>query len=52
MIQKNGTGITMVVLLVMVILSQWSTNASANLIPAALAFVNAGAPKYTTSRLW
>ncbi|QYH11775.1 cytosine permease [Campylobacter jejuni] len=44
-IQNNGTGFTMVVLLVMVILSQWSTNAPANLIPAALAFINAGAPK-------
>lgn len=44
-IQANGTGLTMIVLLVMVIFSQWSTNAPANLIPAALAFVNAGAPK-------
>jgi NCS1 family nucleobase:cation symporter-1 len=33
------------VLLLMVILAQWSTNTSANLIPAALTFVNAGAPR-------
>ena len=29
----------------MVILAQWSTNNAANLIPAALTFVNAGAPR-------
>lgn len=44
-IQGQGTGFTMVMLLLMVILAQWSTNTSANLIPAALTFVNAGAPK-------
>ncbi|KZL24044.1 NCS1 family transporter [Pseudovibrio sp. Ad37] len=46
-IQGQGTGITLVVLLVMVVLAQWSTNTSANLIPAALTFVNAGAPWIT-----
>ncbi|KUJ81344.1 NCS1 family transporter [Ruegeria profundi] len=46
-IQEQGTGITLIVLLVMVILAQWSTNTSANLIPAALTFVNAGAPRIT-----
>ncbi|MES0885347.1 NCS1 family transporter [Roseibium sp. SCP14] len=44
-IQGQGTGLTLVVLLLMVILAQWSTNTSANLIPAALTFVNAGAPR-------
>lgn len=44
-IQAQGTGFSMVILLVMVILAQWSTNNAANLIPAALTFVNAGAPK-------
>ena len=44
-IQGQGTGIVLVVLLVMVILAQWSTNMAANAIPAALAFVNAAAPK-------
>lgn len=44
-IQAQDAGFTMVILLVMVILAQWSTNNAANLIPAALTFVNAGAPK-------
>lgn len=44
-IQDQGTGVTLVVLLAMVILAQWSTNTSANLIPAALTFVNVGAPR-------
>ncbi|WP_246079385.1 NCS1 family transporter [Parasedimentitalea maritima] len=44
-IQEQGTGVTLIVLLAMVILAQWSTNTSANLIPAALTFVNAGAPR-------
>ncbi|HLQ73997.1 MAG TPA: NCS1 family transporter [Bacillota bacterium] len=42
-IQETSTGIIMLVLLVMVILAQWSTNPPANLIPAALTYVNAGA---------
>ena len=46
-IQAEGTGVTLVVLLAMVILAQWSTNTAANLIPAALTFVNAGAPRLT-----
>ena len=44
-IQGQGEGLSLIVLLVLVILAQWSTNNAANLIPAALAFVNAGAPK-------
>lgn len=44
-IQAQGGGLTLVVLLLMVILAQWSTNNAANLIPAALTFVNAGAPR-------
>jgi NCS1 family nucleobase:cation symporter-1 len=44
-IQNNQTGIALIVLLGLVVLAQWSTNNAANLIPAALAFVNAGAPK-------
>lgn len=42
-IQETSTGIVMVLLLLMVILAQWSTNSPANLIPAALTYVNAGA---------
>ncbi|MGM0982139.1 MAG: NCS1 family transporter [Pseudomonadota bacterium] len=44
-IQGQGEGLSLIVLLVLVILAQWSTNNAANLIPAALAFVNAGAPR-------
>lgn len=44
-IQGQGTGLVLVVLLVMVILAQWSTNMAANAIPAALTFVNAAAPR-------
>ncbi|MCE8011960.1 nitrate reductase [Halomonas desiderata] len=44
-IQGQGEGLSLIILLVLVILAQWSTNNAANLIPAALAFVNAGAPR-------
>ncbi|WP_261317403.1 MULTISPECIES: NCS1 family transporter [unclassified Halomonas] len=44
-IQGQGGGFTLIALLAMVILAQWSTNNAANLIPAALTFVNAGAPR-------
>lgn len=44
-IQGQGEGVSLLILLVLVILAQWSTNNAANLIPAALAFVNAGAPR-------
>ncbi len=44
-IQGQGAGLVLVVLLVMVILAQWSTNMAANAIPAALAFVNVAAPR-------
>ncbi|MEE3215497.1 MAG: NCS1 family transporter, partial [Pseudomonadota bacterium] len=44
-IQGQGGGFTLITLLAMVILAQWSTNNAANLIPAALTFVNAGAPR-------
>jgi NCS1 family nucleobase:cation symporter-1 len=42
-IQGTASGWTYVILLTMVILAQWSTNTAANLIPASLTFVNAGA---------
>lgn len=44
-IQSTSTGFTLIVLLALVVLAQWSTNNAANLIPAALTFVNAGAPR-------
>lgn len=39
-IQGEGQGISLIVLLALVVLAQWSTNNSANLIPSALTFVN------------
>ncbi|MDO5396862.1 MAG: cytosine permease [bacterium] len=42
-IQQQATGVTLVILLVMVILAQWSTNTAANLVPPAMCFTNAGA---------
>ncbi|MEY8843459.1 NCS1 family transporter [Cribrihabitans sp. XS_ASV171] len=39
-IQGEGQGLSLVVLLALVVLAQWSTNNSANLIPSALTFVN------------
>lgn len=42
-IQQTATGPTLIVLLVMVILAQWSTNTAANLVPPAMCFTNAGA---------
>lgn len=42
-IQAQAHGATLIVLLVMVILAQWSTNTAANLVPPAMCFTNAGA---------
>ncbi|MET9711009.1 NCS1 family transporter [Nocardiopsis alba] len=43
-IQGQSTGFVLGLLLLMVVLAQWSTNTAANVIPAALNFVNAAAP--------
>lgn len=42
-VQQIATGWVMVMILLLVILAQWSTNTASNLIPASLTFVNAGA---------
>ncbi|MGN0620737.1 MAG: cytosine permease [Porcipelethomonas sp.] len=42
-IQQQAHGVTLIILLVMVILAQWSTNTAANLVPPAMCFTNAGA---------
>lgn len=42
-IQQTAKGPTLIILLVMVILAQWSTNTAANLVPPAMCFTNAGA---------
>ena len=39
-IQADAQGVALVALLALVVLAQWSTNTAANLIPAALTFVN------------
>ncbi|PZQ50855.1 MAG: nitrate reductase [Rhodovulum sulfidophilum] len=49
-IQADARGIALLALLALVVLAQWSTNNSANLIPAALTFVNA-APRLIDYRL-
>lgn len=41
-IQQQATGVSLVILLIMVILAQWSTNTAANLVPPAMCFTNAG----------
>ncbi|USK35472.1 NCS1 family transporter [Bacillus sp. F19] len=44
-LQQSATGIILGILLVMIVFAQWSTNTSANLIPAAVIFSNVGGPK-------
>ncbi|MBB5224055.1 NCS1 family nucleobase:cation symporter-1 [Amaricoccus macauensis] len=49
-IQADAHGLALLALLALVVLAQWSTNNSANLIPAALTFVNA-APRLVDYRI-
>ncbi|MCM3760106.1 NCS1 family transporter [Alkalihalobacillus oceani] len=44
-LQESASGWILVVLLLMIVFSQWSTNTSANVVPAATIFSNAGGPK-------
>ncbi len=44
-LQEAASGIALGVLLLMIVLAQWSTNTSANVIPAATVFSNVGGPK-------
>lgn len=44
-LQQAAGGFVLVVLLAMIVLAQWSTNTSANVIPAATIFSNIGGPK-------
>ena len=44
-LQESASGIVLGVLLLMIVLAQWSTNTSANVIPAATIFSNVGGPK-------
>ncbi|MGN1401005.1 MAG: NCS1 family transporter [Bacillus sp. (in: firmicutes)] len=44
-LQESAGGIVLGILLLMIVLAQWSTNTSANVIPAATIFSNVGGPK-------
>ena len=44
-LQESASGIVLGILLLMIVLAQWSTNTSANVIPAATIFSNVGGPK-------
>lgn len=44
-LQQAASGFILGILLIMIVLAQWSTNTSANVIPAATIFSNVGGPK-------
>ncbi|WP_053362877.1 NCS1 family transporter [Bacillus sp. FJAT-27251] len=43
--QASASGIVLAVLLLMIVFAQWSTNTTANLVPAGTIFSNIGGPK-------
>lgn len=45
-LQQAASGLVLGVLLLMIVLAQWSTNTTANLIPAAAIFSNVGGPRF------
>ncbi|WP_462413394.1 NCS1 family transporter [Neobacillus sp. Marseille-QA0830] len=45
-LQKSAGGFILVILLLMIVLAQWSTNTAANVVPAATIFSNVGGPKF------
>jgi nucleobase:cation symporter-1, NCS1 family len=45
-LQEAASGLILGVLLLMIVLAQWSTNISANIVPAATIFSNVGGPKF------
>jgi nucleobase:cation symporter-1, NCS1 family len=45
-LQKAASGIILAILLLMIVLAQWSTNTAANIVPAATIFSNVGGPKF------
>lgn len=45
-LQETATGVVLGILLLMIVLAQWSTNISANIVPAATIFSNVGGPKF------
>jgi NCS1 family nucleobase:cation symporter-1 len=44
-LEQSAGGLILAVLLLMIVLAQWSTNTVANLVPAATIFSNVGGPK-------
>ncbi len=44
-LQQSAGGFVLGILLLMIVLAQWSTNTSANVVPAATIFSNVGGPK-------
>lgn len=44
-LQEAASGLVLAVLLIMIVFAQWSTNVSANIIPAATIFSNVGGPR-------
>jgi NCS1 family nucleobase:cation symporter-1 len=45
-LQKASSGLILAVLLLMIVLAQWSTNTAANVVPAATIFSNVGGPRF------
>lgn len=45
-LQESASGIVLAILLLMIVLAQWSTNTAANVVPAATIFSNVGGPKF------
>jgi nucleobase:cation symporter-1, NCS1 family len=45
-LQKAASGIILAILLLMIVLAQWSTNTAANVVPAATIFSNVGGPRF------
>ncbi|WP_108671015.1 NCS1 family transporter [Peribacillus acanthi] len=45
-LQEAASGFALGILLLMIVLAQWSTNIAANIVPAATVFSNVGGPKF------
>lgn len=45
-LQEAAGGIALAILLLMIVLAQWSTNTAANIVPAATIFSNVGGPRF------
>ncbi|WP_066398827.1 NCS1 family transporter [Neobacillus mesonae] len=45
-LQESAGGFILAILLLMIVLAQWSTNTAANVVPAATIFINVGGPRF------